>query len=50
MHQPPIDPERFFSHRGVNRFQTLLLLGLMTGYAGLVSWLGLLMVRRPKPA
>ena len=39
MPQTTIDPERFFSHRGVNRFQTLLLLGLMTGYAGLVSWL-----------
>ncbi len=34
-----IDPDRFSSHRGVNRFQTLLLLGFMTGYAGLVSWL-----------
>lgn len=39
MPQTTIDPERFFSHRGVNRLQTLLLLGLMTGYAGLVSWL-----------
>jgi len=39
MHQTAIDPERFFSHRGVNRLQTLLLLGLMTGYAWLVSWL-----------
>ncbi|MGE4441570.1 MAG: zinc metalloprotease HtpX [Desulfomicrobium sp.] len=34
-----IDPDRFSSHRGVNRFQTLLLLGLMTGYAGFVGWL-----------
>jgi len=39
MHQTAIDPARFSSHRGMNRFQTLLLLGLMTGYAGLVSWL-----------
>ncbi len=39
MHQTIIDPHRFSSHRGQNRFQTLLLLGLMTGYAGVVSWL-----------
>lgn len=34
-----IDPQRYFSHRGLNRLQTLLLLGLMTGYAGLAGWL-----------
>ena len=34
-----IDPGRFSSHRGLNRFQTTLLLGLMTGYAGFASWL-----------
>ncbi len=39
MHQAAIDPLRFSSHRGLNRLQTLLLLGLMTGYAALVSWL-----------
>ena len=32
-----IDPGRFTSHRGLNRLQTLLLLGLMTGYAGFVG-------------
>jgi len=36
---PSVDPVRFSSHRGLNRLQTLLLLALMTGYAGLVSWL-----------
>jgi len=39
MYQEAIDPRRFSSHRGLNRLQTLLLLGLMTGYAALVSWL-----------
>jgi heat shock protein HtpX len=34
-----IDPSRFSSHRGLNLFQTVLLLGLMTGYAGVASWL-----------
>jgi heat shock protein HtpX len=34
-----VDPGRFSSHRGLNRLQTLLLLGLMTGYAGFVSWM-----------
>jgi len=39
VNQTSIDPLRFSSHRGLNRLQTLLLLGLMTGYAGLVGWL-----------
>ncbi|WP_084435358.1 zinc metalloprotease HtpX [Desulfomicrobium escambiense] len=39
MRTPSIDPVRFSSHRGLNRFQTLLLLGLMTGYAGFVGWM-----------
>lgn len=39
MHRTAVDPARFTSHRGLNRLQTLLLLGLMTGYAGFVSWL-----------
>jgi heat shock protein HtpX len=39
MHRTTIDPDRFTSHRGLNRLQTLLLLGFMTGYAGLASWL-----------
>ena len=34
-----IDPARFSSHRGLNRLQTFLILGLMTGYAGFVGWL-----------
>lgn len=39
MNQTTIDPSRFSSHRGLNRFQTVLLLGLMTGYAAVASWL-----------
>ena len=39
MHRTAIDPIRFSSHRGLNRLQTLLLLGLMTGYAGFVGWM-----------
>jgi len=39
MSRTTVDPLRFSSHRGLNRKQTLLLLGLMTGYAGLASWL-----------
>ena len=39
MNRTAVDPHRYLSHRGLNRFQTLLLLGLMTGYAGLVGWL-----------
>lgn len=39
MHRTAIDPLRFSSHRGLNRLQTLLLLGLMTGYAGFVGWM-----------
>lgn len=39
MNRTSIDPLRFSSHRGQNRLQTLMLLGLMTGYAGLVGWL-----------
>ena len=39
MRATSIDPLRFSSHRGLNRLQTLLLLGLMTGYAGFVGWM-----------
>lgn len=39
MNQASIDPLRFSSHRGLNRLQTLTLLGLMTGYAALLGWL-----------
>jgi len=39
MSRTSVDPHRYLSHRGLNRFQTALLLGLMTGYAGLVSWM-----------
>jgi heat shock protein HtpX len=39
MRTTSIDPGRFTSHRGLNRLQTLLLLGLMTGYAGFVGWM-----------
>jgi heat shock protein HtpX len=39
MRPTSIDPDRFTSHRGLNRLQTLLLLGLMTGYAGFVGWM-----------
>lgn len=39
MHGTAVDPQRFSSHRGLNRMQTLLLLALMTGYAGLAGWL-----------
>ena len=39
MRPTSIDPGRFISHRGLNRLQTLLLLALMTGYAGFVGWM-----------
>lgn len=39
MYRTPIDHDRFSSHRGLNRLQTLLLLALMTGYAGVVGWM-----------
>lgn len=39
MYRTAIDRHRFLSHQGANRLQTLLLFGIMTGYAGLVSWL-----------
>jgi heat shock protein HtpX len=39
MHRTAIDPDRLTSHRGLNRLQTILLLGLMTCYAGFVGWM-----------
>lgn len=34
-----IHPAQFATHRGLNRLQTVLLLGFMGGYAGLIGWL-----------
>lgn len=39
MYRSTLDPTRFTSHRSLNRWQTLLLLGLMSAYAAFVGWL-----------
>lgn len=39
MRHSTIDQNRFSSHRGSNRLQTLLLLAFMTTYAGYLGWL-----------
>lgn len=39
MRHVAVSSDRFSSHRGLNRLQTVLLLGFMTGYAGFVGWL-----------